>query len=233
MKELVNQIKWQFVVVYRNNLITISIGITLLYGIIFYMIKDLPNVEKFLTLLIYNDPAIIGLFFVGLSIILEKNQQVLQALFATPMNHHLYLIAKIIVLSIIGTFCALGMVLPAFQFDFHLIPFTIGVFGTCAIFSILGIFIVSFTTDFLQFMLRSVPILLLFSAPLFNYFNITNIWLFNFTPIQGSLNLIINSFKVNPGPGELFYGYIITIIWLLVTYVITFKVFEKRLISLI
>ena len=230
--ELLHQIKWQFLVVYRNNLIAISIGVTALYGIIFYLIKDLPNVEKFLTLLIYNDPAIIGLFFVGLSIIIEKNQQVLSALFATPMNLHVFLIAKIIVLSTIGTLCAIGMVLPVFKFNFHLLPYTVGVFGTCAIFSIIGILLVSYTTDFLQFMLRSVPILLVMSAPLFNYFEITDIKFFSLIPIQGSLDLIINSYRLQPILSEMIFGYIGTAFWVLTLYVITYKVFKTRISTL-
>ena len=96
MKTLLTQILWQFRILHKNNLIVISILVTAIYALVFYFLKDLPNMEKVLTLFIYNDPAIIGLFFIGLSVIIEKNQQVLSALFVTPMNLHAYLLSRIL-----------------------------------------------------------------------------------------------------------------------------------------
>ena len=106
--------------------------------LIFFVIRDLGNMDKVLTLLIYNDPAVIGLFFVGLSVIMEKNQRVLDALFVTPVNHHIYLISRILTLSIIGWACALGMALSILGTSFQIGHFSAGVFGTCLIFSIMG-----------------------------------------------------------------------------------------------
>ena len=86
MIKLFKQIKWQFLIFQRNNLISMIVGITAFYVLIIYLIKDFANVEKFITLLIYNDPAIVGFIFIGISIILEKDQEVLPALFVTPLN---------------------------------------------------------------------------------------------------------------------------------------------------
>ncbi|HLA95050.1 MAG TPA: hypothetical protein VK612_04960, partial [Pyrinomonadaceae bacterium] len=71
------------------------------------MIRDLANVERFITLLIYNDPAIVGFIFIGISIILEKDQEVLPALFVTPLNRNTYLISRIVTLSTLGYLAAL------------------------------------------------------------------------------------------------------------------------------
>lgn len=86
MNALIKQLGSQFLILHRNRLIVISAVVTILYGIILLLIKDLPGVDKFLVLLIYNDPAIIGLFFIGLSVIIEKDQGVLHALFVSPMS---------------------------------------------------------------------------------------------------------------------------------------------------
>ncbi len=40
---------------------------------------------------------------------MEKNDEVLPALFVTPINHHVYLISKVLALSILGWACASGM----------------------------------------------------------------------------------------------------------------------------
>ena len=67
MIQILKQIKWQFLIFQKNNLITMIIGITVFYVLLIYAIKDFANVEKFITLLIYNDPAIVGFIFIGMS----------------------------------------------------------------------------------------------------------------------------------------------------------------------
>lgn len=231
MKQLLQQMKWQFLILHKNNLIAISVVVTVMYALIFFMIKDLGNMGKVLTLLIYNDPAVIGLFFVGLSIIMEKNQKVLEALFVTPVNHHVYLISRILTLSILGWACALGMGFSILGTSFYVVHFSMGVFGTCVLFSIMGILVVSYTTEFLLFLLKSIPILIGLSLPLLNYFNLTDIGLFYYMPMQGPLNLIINSYAETPVNSELLYGYTSIIFWVPVIYFITFRIFKARMIN--
>lgn len=231
MKELISQTKWQFVLLYRNNLILISIAITIIYALIFYAVRGLGNMDKLLTLLIYNDPAIIGLFFIGLSVIVEKNQEVLSALFTTPINHHYYLISKILSLSIVGWACALGMALSILGLSFNIIHFSAGVFGTCLLFSMAGILLVSYTSDFLLLILKSIPILLFLSLPLLNYFNLTDIGIFYLVPIQGSLNLIIHSYNQSLPLPEIYYGYGSLIFWIPLFYYLAYRVFAFKIIN--
>jgi fluoroquinolone transport system permease protein len=231
MKALFRLLGWQFKILHKNNLINISIIVTVMYAMIFYLIKDLPNVDKFLILLIYNDPAIIGLFFVGLSVIMEKNDEVLPALFVTPINHHVYLISKILTLSILGWVCATGMTLALLGTNVEWIHFSFGVFSTCVIFSLAGIFVVSYTTEFLNFMLRSIPVMMLLSLPLLNYFGLTDIAFFKLSPIQGPLNLIIQSFYKNLEPGFIYFGYGSTLVWIPLLYFGVYYIFVKRVVK--
>lgn len=230
MNALLTQLRWQFIILYKNKLIAISVAITAIYALIFFFIKDLPNVDGFLTLLIYNDPAVIGLFFVGLSIIMEKNDNVLPALFVTPLQHHTYLISRVLALAVVGWACALGMAVAMLGIDLHFGHFSAGLFSTCIIFSLAGIMIVSYTMDFLNFMLRSIPILILFSLPLFNYFGLTDVGLFEFTPVQGPLNLIIASF---PGieSHQLYLDYGSALLWILLLYGLAYRLFVKRIVK--
>jgi fluoroquinolone transport system permease protein len=231
MRQLLQQMKWQFMILHKNNLIVISVVVTVMYALVFIAIKDLGNMDKVLTLLIYNDPAVIGLFFVGLSIIMEKNQQVLSALFVTPINHHVYLISRILSLSILGWACALGMGISILGTSFYIGHFSAGVFGTCVLFSIAGIFVVSYTTEFLLFLLKSIPVLIGLSLPLLNYYNLTDIPFLYYTPMQGSLNLIVNSYRESPVTSELIYGYISIVFWVPVFYFFVFRVFKGRMIN--
>ena len=224
------QLKWQLTLLQRNRLIGISVLITVLYGVIFYFIRDLPNVEPFLTLLIYNDPAIIGMFFIGLGVIMESNSKVLPALFVTPINYHSYLVTRIIALTLVGTGCAAGMTAALLGLSIHWGQFLVGVGSTCILFSLAGIFIVSFTQDFLTFMLRSIPILLLLSLPMLNYFGLTSWMILDYMPLTGSLHFVVASYssKVLLTPMQ---AIISLVVWIPLLYTITYGIFVQRVIK--
>jgi len=232
MIQLFKQIKWQFLIFQRNNLISMIIGITAFYVLIIYQIKDFQNVEKFITLLIYNDPALVGFIFIGISIILEKDEEVLLALFVTPLNQHIYLISRIITLSTIGFFGALAMVLTAKGTSFNLLHFSFGVFSTCVLFGLMGIFIVSYTTEILHFLLRAVPLLIFMSLPLLNYFELTDLSFLKLFPVQGGLNLIVNSYQESPNFGEIIFGYILILIWTPLLYWFVYRIFIRRVVKI-
>jgi len=231
MSAFLQQLKWQFIILHRNNLIIMSIVITFMYALIFYIIRDLGHVDKVLTLMIYNDPAVIGLFFIGLSFIIDKNQEILPALFVTPVNLHMFLITRVLALSIIGWLCSLGMGVSAIGLSFNLLHFSVGVFSICVLFSLIGIYLVSYTSEFLLFMLRSIPILLVLSLPMLNYFEVTNVGLFYSFPVQGCLNLVINSYRDIPVTSELIYGYVSILLWIPVLYFFVFRTFKSKLVN--
>lgn len=231
MRGLLNQVKWQLLIFHRNNLILMIIGITVGYLAIIYFLNGIGNTEKFVTLLIINDPATIGFLFVGISVILEKEQDVFSALSVTPINYHIFLIARVVALSSVSMICVWGMVLMAKGILFNPIHFSVGTFFTCVIFSFLGIFIVSRTTDILRFVLFSIPFVIVMSLPLFVYFNFTDFGLLKIFPIQGTLLLIDNSYREIPSGTELFLGYLLIAIWTPILYWIAYRSFVSKLVN--
>jgi fluoroquinolone transport system permease protein len=208
------------------------VGITAFYVLIIHLIKDFAGIEKFITLLIYNDPALVGFIFIGISIILEKDQEVLPALFVTPLNQHIYLISRIITLSAIGSFGALAMVLTAKGTLFNLLHFSVGAFSTCVLFSLMGIFIVSYTTEILHFLLRAVPLLIFMSLPLLNYFELTDLSFLKLFPVQGGLNLMVNSYRESPNFGEVIFGYISILVWTPLLYWFVCRIFIRKVVKI-
>lgn len=225
---LITQIKWQFVIFARNNLLTMIAGITVVYVIIIYLLKDAGNTDRFITLLIYNDPALVGFVFLGISVILEKDQGILPALFVTPLDPLVFLNAKIISLSTVGYAAALAMVFTAKGMSFNFIHFSVGAFATCVLFSLMGLFIVSFTTEILHFLLRGVPLLVGMSLPLLNYFELADIFILKLFPIQGGLNLMVNSYSGSPNNVEFALGYLSIAVWVPLIYRLTTRIFLKR-----
>lgn len=207
------------------------VGIVAFYVLLIYLIKDFADVEKFITLLIYNDPAVIGFVFIGISMMLEKDQQVLPAIFVTPLNVHLYLASRIVALSTIVFIGALAMVLMAKGASFNFLLFFIGTFSTCILFCLMGIFVASYTTEILHFMLRSIPLLIFMSLPLLNYFGLTDIGLLKLFPVQGGLNLMVNSYREHLNWGEVIYGCISIVAWTPLLYWTVYRIFLKKVVS--
>lgn len=205
--------------------------IALFYAIAIYVLKGVPGIDKLIVLFIYSEPATIGFFFIGLSLIIEKDQNVLSALFVTPVNHHVFLISRLLVLSLLSAVFAVGMVLPVMWGSIVWPHFVAGVFGVSAIFGLLGILMVSHTTDVLHFIIRSIPVLIIMSLPLLNYFELTDFGGFYLFPMQGSLILITQSLNQAPSTSELALGYLIQAAWILVIYAGVFKVFERKAVN--
>ncbi len=231
MSDLLRQIKWQFLIFQKNNLLSMVIGMTIFYGVAIYFLQSFGDVEKFTTLIIFNEPTMVGFIFIGISIILEKDQEVLSALFITPINHHFYLLSRVITLSTISLICSWGIVLVAKGTSFNFLHFTIGAFFGCAMFSFVGIYVVSFTKDILHFTLRSIPIIIAMSLPFLNFFEFTDWFVLKLFPIQGSLNLIVNSYSSTPNTFELVFGYISLAIWIPLLYFFVYRTFKTRLVN--
>ncbi|MEL6863822.1 MAG: hypothetical protein AAFP19_05350 [Bacteroidota bacterium] len=231
MQQLLLQIKWQMLLLHRNQLINISVAVTVLYGLGFFIFKDMEKAREFLTLLIFNDPAIIGLFFVSLPIMIEKQEGVLAALFVSPVKLHHFLLARVICLSLLGWACSLGMVMTLLGLDFHFLHFSVGTFSSCAVFGLIGIVMVSYTDVFLIFILRTIPVLLLLSLPLLNIFELTDVQTFKWLPTQAGLDLIANSYADKPNSHAISWAYASIAIWLPVLYFLAYRIFKNKVVN--
>jgi fluoroquinolone transport system permease protein len=207
------------------------VAITVVYVVLIYFVRDLEGVDRFITFLIYNDPAVVGFFFIGISMILENDQEVLPALFVTPLNHHVYLISRIVTLSTIGFASALAMAVTAHGTSVSLLHFSVGAFSTCVLFCLMGVFVVSYTTEILHFLLRAVPLLIFMSLPLLNSFEVTDWSVRRLFPVQGGLNLMVNSYGGTQSVPELVFGYLSIAVWTPLLYWLVYRTFVRRMVN--
>ena len=105
MSNLKNMVRWEFKLLYRYKIIHISILSVILYFITTQAIPDLDR-PIFHSLLLFFDPAVIGIVFVGALVLFEKSENVLQALVITPMLVDDYILTKISSLTILSIISA-------------------------------------------------------------------------------------------------------------------------------
>jgi hypothetical protein len=105
-------------------------------------------------------------------------------------------------------------------------------FSTCVLFCLMGIFVVSYTTEVLHFLLRAIPLLIFMSLPLLNYFELTNLSFLKLFPVQGGLNLIINSYRESPDWGEVIFGYVSIAVWTPLVYWFVYRIFMAKIVKI-
>lgn len=172
----------------------IKYGFYMLYGIltVLYLVAlfALPETwrENAVTILIFSDPATMGLFFMGAIILLEKSQQMPSAFAVSPLSAFEYIIAKV------ASLCAISLVVATILAFFvtadNLLGTLLGTLLSSIIFTLIGIIIATKITSLNQFILWTVPIELIGFVPaILHLFKLSPIAM-RFYPINVCLDLI-------------------------------------------
>ncbi|PLX20839.1 hypothetical protein C0584_03580 [Candidatus Parcubacteria bacterium] len=230
--DFLKQLKWQLLLLQRNNVIVISFAVTLIYGLLLFFFKDFKYIDKLLVSLVLNDPSVIGYFFIALIISTEIKQGILSAIFAAPVNLHSYIISRVTSLSIVGVVCSLALALFIKGLSFSILNFILGSLAVCIISALVGLIMVTYATEFLRFVLLSVPIFLfLINLPLFSYLGVFDLGYFLYIfPTGGSLDLLAGSLEGGLNIVDLFFDYSSVIIFSGLLYMFSLKRFRENLI---
>mgnify|MGYP000188680081 CR=1 FL=1 len=231
MTTFLTQLKWQFILLQKNNIISISFAVTFIYGIILFFLRDVGSLDKLLVALVLLDPSVIGYFFIALAIYIEIKHGILEALFVSSLSIHQLLITRILSLSIIGTLCSLLMAFSVKGIDFHILEYSIGSFGVSLLSALLGLIMLPFAKEFLKFALISIPSFLLFiNIPLAAYLNIFDLGPLRYIfPVQGSVDLIdyaVSDTVIHHG-----YAYGSIVFFTLVLYYVAYQLFQKKIVQ--
>ncbi len=136
---------------------------TLLYVLILQLVGDQWQ-ARVAVLMIYSDPAVLGLFFMGAILQFEKDEHTLHSLVVSPLKPGEYVLSKLCSLSIIATLVALSIA------GFGTVvahPVLVGgtiFIGSC-LFSSLGLVLATKTDTLNQFIFATIPCLLVISIP--------------------------------------------------------------------
>lgn len=159
------QVKYGFYVLY---LIFTILYISLLYA--------LPNTwrERAAALMIFTDPAAMGLYFMGAIVLFEKGERVLNSIAISPVKPMEYVVSKLVSIALISTVVGLsigisgGIVLNPFFF-------ILGVFLGSCLFSAAGLIVALNIATLNQFIVATIPAEIIINVPAIA-------WLFEWNP---------------------------------------------------
>ncbi|MEL7569460.1 MAG: ABC transporter permease [Eubacteriaceae bacterium] len=167
---LIGDIRFQF----KYGFYFLYAVFTILYIAILYMLPGRWR-EQAAIIMIFTDPAAMGLFFMGAIILFEKGERVLNSIAISPVKPYEYVISKLTSIAIISTAAAVLIGLGGRVIS-NYIYFILGVFLGSCLFSCIGIILAVNIKTLNQFIVATIPAEIIISLPAIA-------WLFGFKPL--------------------------------------------------
>lgn len=189
-----------------------------------------PEVGKYVSvLLLFSDPAVLGFFFIGGIILLEKSQNTLESLFVTPFRIHEYIAAKVLSLTLIALAASFAIISLSYSTRFSPIPLFLGVMLSSFFFTLLGLVLAVRARSLNSFLLISPFYTIVFFLPALDYLGIYKFSLFSIIPSSASILLIKAAFVAIP-VSEVLISIIVLCFWIVLTYLWAYRSFYKHII---
>lgn len=235
MSNLKSMLKWEFLLLYRYKIIHISILSVVLYFLTTQAVESLKGQTQVHSMLLFFDPAIIGIIFVGALVLFEKSENVLQALVITPMRTDDYLLSKIVSLTILSVISAMVFMTLMGIFNetkFNIFYLLTGIVLTSVMLILIGIILVSRVQSVNGYMLGMIiGFLGLTFPPLLHLFGLFENPVFYVWPTQASFILFDGVFNASVLElWEIVYGVCYQIVWIVVLYFFAKKAFYEYII---
>lgn len=212
----------------KQGFYLVYVAIVIMYLVILsFLPADIHRIA--LPLVVFSDPSVLGLFFIGGIIMLEKNQGLLQVFVVTPLRTSEYLLSKMVSLSIVAVLAAFAITF--FSNHVHvnwLILFGSTVLTSC-MFTLCGVLISAGCRNVNQYLLKTVPYMFLFVLPCFSLLGSEYAYLFTVFPAVAALRLMLGAYGVMSWYEVLgLFLYLCVFNYLLFLY--TIKFFESKVI---
>jgi len=158
---------------YKYGFYFLYVFLTVLYiGLIFVLPEGWR--EKAVIIMIFSDPAAVGLYFMGAIILFEKSERVLDSIAVSPVRPYEYMLSKLFSISLISV--AVGLTIGFFSNVVNItVNFIFGIFLCSCLFSAVGLVIATKSTSLNGFVIATVPVQIIINIP-------AVAWLFGWKP---------------------------------------------------
>jgi len=191
---VVNALKADVRFQFKQGFYLVYILLTLIYMVI---LGKLPQEWKstVIPLVLFSDPSMVGFFFIGALVMLEKVQGVIQYVVVTPLRSMEYLLAKVVSLTILAIAATIMITLATYGYQLNWFLLILAVILTSSFFVLYGFIVAVRCTTLNQYFIRMIPYLLLIVLPCFSLIGFPYAWLFNIFPSVAGLKLVYGAFN--------------------------------------
>lgn len=192
--KLIALTKYNVKVQFRNGFYYAYLFVIVMYLVILHLIPA-EMVDRLLPILILSDPAMLGFFFIGGIMLLEKDDNIYESLFVTPLKLSEYMFSKIASLTLLGVIVSfiIAIVMKGLDFNYPLLLFA--VILTSPLYILIGMIAASRAKNLNEYMVFTPFYILVFFVPLLAYFNATPQFFFYYlSPVQATIILFEGAF---------------------------------------
>jgi len=236
MSNLKTMLRWEFTLLSRYKIIHISILSVILYFLTTQAVPGMDN-TVFHTMLLFFDPAIIGIMFIGALVLFEKSENVLQALVITPMKVDDYILSKIASLTILSVisaaiFVTLLKIFSSIDLNVNIAYLAISIILTSVMLILLGFILVSRVNSINEYLLAMlVAFLGLLFPPMLQLSHLYENVIFYLWPTQASFTLFTGVFNAaSLELWEIAYGIGYQALWIGLLYFLAKRAFYKHIV---
>lgn len=213
---LAGDIRFQF----KYGFYFIYLFFTILYISLLYALPIVWR-EKAAILMIFTDPASMGLYFMGAILLFEKSERVLNSIAVSPVKTIEYVASKLLSIALISV--AVGLIIgigggvianPAF--------FIIGVFLGSCLFSSIGLIVAANIASLNQFVVASIPAEVLINLPAIA-------WLFGWKPGWLILHPGVCIIELCQSGDRALLAVVILMIWTILFVLLANRMMEKSI----
>lgn len=188
MKRLISAIKFDLLFQFRHGFYYAYLLISLLYIIIIRLLSPAFR-QQVAILILYSDPVMLGFFFIGGIVLLEKGQGIFNSLFVTPFQLKEYIISKVFSLALLSTLSSYLIVLLALE-KLPGLFFIYGILLSSFFYTLLGLTVGARVESINDYILLSPLIAIPFLLPLIEYLDLVNLKFLYLLPALPGLKLI-------------------------------------------
>ena len=166
----------------------------------FILLTRLPDIDwsKVLPAVVFGNLVMVNFYFVAGLVLLEKGEGTLAAQAVTPLSGWEYLLSKVLTLTALSLVEQFAIVWSAHGNRFALVPMGTGIALAGVLYTLVGFLLVARYRSINEFLLPSVPCLLLLSLPLLQYFDLWGTWILYLHPFTSPLALMSGAFRPIP-----------------------------------
>lgn len=158
-------------------------------------------------LMIFSDPAAMGLYFMGAIVLFEKSERVLNSIAISPVKPREYVISKLVSIGCISTIVAAAI---GASCDVIIKPFFFltGIFLCSWLFSAIGLIIACRIASLNQFIIATIPAELIINLPALA-------WLFGYRKSWLLYHPGVSLIELLRGSGHEWQAWIVLLLWTL------------------
>lgn len=208
---LLNALKADIIFQYRQGFYWIYLLITLVYMTIMSKLPE-GNIKAVgVMLAVFSDPSMLGFFFIGGIVMLEKVQGVIKYLGVTPVYSWEYLLAKALSLSLVSLAAGSLITKVTYKGEVRFGLLLLGILLSSVFFTLYGFLIAAWARTINQYFIKMVPFMVLIALPCFSFLLKEQSVLFDLFPSVAGLRLIQGAFFGIPSSRALLNVFILLV----------------------